>query len=303
MFLDQLNMNQLRVFEAVYRTASMTTAAHELHLTQSGVSQHIKTLEDALGIKLFDRIKQKLIPTSQSTALYKECSEVLFRIEQALLRVKDGGKNLMGSVSIGMPIEFGNHRIMPLLSEFGQKHKHVSFKLQLGFASQMNDLLLKGELDFAFVDEFTMDPRITTEKVSDETLELCIAENRLKNTAPERQDRKFFESLDYVEYQEDEPILRMWFAHHLKQKNMHLNIRSTVMDVQGLAILIITGMGAGTLPGYLLDRLQEEGNKLYRFKGCGRPLKNTISVAYLRDRTQSLAGASVLEFLKKSLLP
>jgi len=57
MLIDQINLNQLRVFESVYRTKSMTHAARELHLTQSGVSQHIKALEDVLTLKLFDRIK------------------------------------------------------------------------------------------------------------------------------------------------------------------------------------------------------------------------------------------------------
>ncbi|MCC6137911.1 MAG: LysR family transcriptional regulator, partial [Bdellovibrionaceae bacterium] len=59
MLLDQINMNYLRIFEAVYRTRSMTQAANELHLTQSGISQHIKSLEDTLDLQLFDRIKQK----------------------------------------------------------------------------------------------------------------------------------------------------------------------------------------------------------------------------------------------------
>ena len=57
MLIDQLNLNQLRIFESVYRTQSMTQAAVELGLTQSGVSQHIRALEDVLGLSLFDRIK------------------------------------------------------------------------------------------------------------------------------------------------------------------------------------------------------------------------------------------------------
>jgi len=64
LLIDQLNLNHLRVFECVYRTGSMTAAAKELHLTQSGVSQHIKSLEDVLNFKLFDRIQQRLVPTS-----------------------------------------------------------------------------------------------------------------------------------------------------------------------------------------------------------------------------------------------
>ncbi len=75
MIIDHINLNYLRVFECVFRTGSMTTAAQELHLTQSGVSQHIRSLEDVLGIRLFDRIKKKLIPTTTADILFKRFIE------------------------------------------------------------------------------------------------------------------------------------------------------------------------------------------------------------------------------------
>jgi DNA-binding transcriptional LysR family regulator len=299
MIIDNINLNYIRIFECVYRAQSMTLAAQELHLTQSGVSQHVKSLEEMLGVTLFDRIKQKLVPTSAASLLYRQCSKSLHEIEHALWQVKGGDKELSGTVAIGMPIEFGNNVLMPLLSEFCKKNPRVKLKIKLGFASSMNDHLLKGELDFAFVDDFKMDARITTERVYDETLELCIA----KGVSAEKNDRKFFESLQYVEYQEEEPILRMWFAHHLGNRNLTLDVRATVMDVQGLARLIVAGVGAGVLPGHLSSKLQEEGVRFHRFKGCGKPLKNAISAAYLRERTHSPAALAALNALKQDLTP
>ncbi len=77
MLLDQINLNQLRIFERVYRTGSMTRAAEELNLTQSGISQHIKALEDILKVRLFDRVKQKLLPTAEGKFLYEACTAQL----------------------------------------------------------------------------------------------------------------------------------------------------------------------------------------------------------------------------------
>ena len=45
------NLNLLRIFESVYRLGSMTKASKELFMTQSGVSQNIKNLEELLEIK------------------------------------------------------------------------------------------------------------------------------------------------------------------------------------------------------------------------------------------------------------
>jgi DNA-binding transcriptional LysR family regulator len=306
MLIDQLNLNQLRIFECVYRTRNMTAASKELHLTQSGISQHVKSLEDMLGVRLFDRIRRGLVPTAEGTLLYRQCSESFSGIEHALSEIKGGARELHGTVSIGMPIEFGNNVILPLLSEFARKHPHVYFRFRMDFASEMEEGLLRGDLDFAFVDEYRLDRRIEAERVYDESLELCIAKELLREAAPggppaRAGTREYFERLRYVEYQESQPILKMWFAHHLGWKNPKLRVSATLMDVQGLARLIRYGVGAGVLPGYILAQLKREGADLHSFPGCGKPLKNQISLAWLGGRTQSSAATQCMQALRGQL--
>jgi DNA-binding transcriptional LysR family regulator len=302
MISNNINLNHLRIFECVYRTRSMTTASEELHLTQSGVSQHIKAFEEVLGVRLFDRIKQRIVPTSAAAALFERCAGSLNGIEQALGELKGGDRQLSGTVRIGMPIEFGNNVVMPLLPRFGQKHPLVRFHLTLDFASVMNEKLLSGELDFAFIDEFAMDRRISIDKVYDEVLDLCVSTDALKRYGPPKHARKYFEALEYVEYQKDAPILRRWFEHHIGSRNLALNVKATVMDVQGVARLIMAGTWAGILPQHLVRKLPKEVNRsLHSFRGCGKPMKNAISVAYLRERSQSPAAQALLVHLKEAM--
>lgn len=301
MLIDQINLNHVRIFETVFRTGSMTLAAQELSLTQSGVSQHIKSLEDVLEIQLFDRINQRLVPTAQAVVLYENCNLGLMNIEKALSQVTGRDTQLSGTVSIGMPIEFGINLVMPRLAEFAKKNPFIKYKLRLDFANEMNEGLLRGDIDFAFVDEFTMDRRITVEKVYDECLELCIGTDLLKEREKKlgsKLTRQFFEGLDYLDYQQGEPVLRMWFAHHMKAKNIELNMRAYVMDVQGLSRLILSGLGAGILPSHYVEKLIKDGEKIHVFKGSGKPLQNAISVAYLEQRSHSQATLSVLESLR-----
>lgn len=302
MIIDNLNLNHLRIFECVFRTKSMTAASKELHLTQSGVSQHIKSLEDMLETKLFDRIKQKLVPTTAASSLFKECTQGLYQIENVLLDIKRGEKHITGILRIGMPIEFGKNVVMPLLAEFGKTYPLVEFRLQLGFAIEMNHKLLDGDIDFALVDEFSMDKRIETERVYDEILGLYIHKNLLKNKSDIKNSRRYYETLNYVEYQEDEPVLRRWFDYHLNARNISLSVKATVGDVRCVAKLILSEMGAGILPDHFIIELEKEAKHLYRFDGCGKALKNKISLAYLRERTHSPAVQSVVSFLKEKLI-
>jgi DNA-binding transcriptional LysR family regulator len=298
MIIDHFNLNHLRVFECVFRMRSMTEAARELHLTQSGVSQHIKSLEDVLDVRLFDRVKQRLIPTAAATALFKRCTEALYGIEQTLGEIREGKQHVSGTVAIGMPHEFGNNMVVPLLAKFGKAHPQVRFNLRYGFPNEMNEAILRGDLDFAFVDAFGLDKRITTENVYDEILHLCCTMDYLEGVKDKgKEGRKFFESLQYVDYQQGEPVLRMWFEHHLGSRNLTLETQATVLDAQGVARFILSHTGAGVLPGHLVAALEGSGKRLHKFKGSGKPLKNGISVAYLQERTPTPASAAVFKEL------
>ncbi|MEC9281812.1 MAG: LysR family transcriptional regulator [Bdellovibrionota bacterium] len=296
MLLDQVNLNQLRVFQEVFKTNSMTMAAKNLHLTQSGVSQHIRSLEETLDVQLFDRINQRLIPTNKGKELYTNISRGLSGIEDALWGLKDDKQNLKGTVTIGMPIEFGNNEIIPLLCEFSKNFPFIKYRLYLDFAEVFNQKLLNGDIDFAFVDQFKMDRRIYLEQIYSENLELCISPELLKDKKI-KNEKKFYESLPYVEYQQGQPVLGRWFEQHLGNKNLNLDVKATVMDVQGLSKFITRGMGAGILPHHLYDKLITRGHDVIRFEGSGKPLVNEISLAYIENRSFDTSSSTLLNWL------
>lgn len=296
MLIDNLNLNHLRIFESVYRTRSMTVAADELHLTQSGVSQHMKSLEETLGFKLFDRLNQKLVPTREGTLLFDTCSPMFQKIEVALQDLTgESKKELKGTVSIGMPMEFGHNVILPKLATITRDHPLVKFQLQFGLADEINSLILEGEVDFAFVDAFGFDKRISSEVVFEETLELCVNPVYFKQV--QKNTPKFFESLPYVDYQADAALVRMWLDHHFQFKNLTLNMRARVPSVVGVASFVLNGAGAGVLPDHKIQKLEKEGYVLHKIKGSSTPLRNEIGVALLSQRTHSPTALKVRDLL------
>jgi len=301
MLLDQINMNYLRIFEAVYRTRSMTQAAAELHLTQSGISQHIKSLEDTLGVKLFDRIKQKLIPTEDGKKFYQQLSPHLHKLEEILLELTNKDNSLRGEVTIGMPVVFGLNIIIPHLAELGKMHPNLKFRVHFDLARGFNSLLLRGDVDFAFVDEFNMDRQIDTQNVYDETLLLCCTKEYLKSKG-DGTGKKYFESLEYIEYDQDAPMVTRWLDHHYKISGPELKMRAVLGDTLGVAKLIKLGLGAGILPGHQVERSKTEGTALHVFEGKNaKELKNRISVAFVKGRSWSSAVQESYNFLVKKL--
>lgn len=279
----------------------MTLAAQNLFITQSGVSQHIKALEDVLNVRLFDRYNRKLVPTRAAIELYAGCQNSLIAIEQSLTKINRGEESLSGTVSIGMPIEFGNSIILPKLVKFGAKNPDVNFTFRVGFASEMNEALLQGDLDFAFVDTFHLDSKIESEKVYEEKLVLCASKEYFLKKKIKGLTTATIGKLDFIAYQEDYPVLKMWFQQNLKMRKLKLNIRGVIMDVQGVAKLVLNHAGVGVLPEYVVKKMQESGNKLHIFKGGPKGAKNTISVANLKNKTWLPAAEEAKKYLLERL--
>ena len=76
-------LNALRAFEAGARHLSFTRASEELYVTQAAVSHQVKTLEEALGVKLFKRLPRKLVLTDEGRALLPAVSEAFAKIADA----------------------------------------------------------------------------------------------------------------------------------------------------------------------------------------------------------------------------
>lgn len=308
MLLDNFNLNLLRVFEAVYRLQSMTKAAEELHMTQSGVSQNIKNLEDMLQVRLFDRVKQRPVATSKAQEFYECCQPLLRNLETALLSVTERTQRLRGVVKIGLPIEFGNNVVLPLLARWSRQHGEVKFRFRYDLAPRLSEDLLKGELDFAIVDDFTFDSSFEVRPVASETLVLCISEeliqasgHDLANIDKLQLQKKFYESLDYVDYVEDAPILMGWFHHHFQFNHFRPNLKACLMDVQGIARMVCEHMGAGVLPLHVVKKLKLQKNRLQVFEGQKGPMRNQLNLVTLKKRSLSREAQAAQDYLVTEL--
>jgi DNA-binding transcriptional LysR family regulator len=299
MRIEHINFNNLKIFETVYKEKSMTAAARMLHLTQSGVSQHILALEDELGLKLFDRINKKIIPTEAGKRLFQSSRPALLEIENTISELHSEKGILKGTVTMALPIDFGTNVVIPKLAELGQGQPGIKFDVQLDTTSRLMQNLYDGKLDFAYVDSFSFDKSVAVEPVSEETLYLCAHSQYLKGKGLPKKTKSYFENLDYVAFQDGEDILRGWMHHHLKKKSIHLNVRARVMSVYGVYKFISNGLGVGILPDHFFNSLED--HDLEVIDGSAKPLNNTISMAYLKGRSNHATVEAVKDFLRQSI--
>jgi LysR family glycine cleavage system transcriptional activator len=93
------SLNGLRAFEAAARHLSFTTAAQELHVTQTAISHQIRRLEEQLGRKLFERRNRALALTPEAESYLPSVHAAFEDLRQATARLQRLGRDDVLTVS------------------------------------------------------------------------------------------------------------------------------------------------------------------------------------------------------------
>jgi|SRR5580658_13497 LysR family transcriptional regulator, low CO2-responsive transcriptional regulator len=148
MSLQHVSLRQLRVFEAAATLHSFSKAAEALHLTQPGVSMHIKELEGHAGLPLFERIGKKLYITEAGQELLTHARELLRSLKDAE-DVLDGLKGLRrGRINLAV-VSTAKYFIPRLLARFGKNYPQLEIRLAVNNRNSVIEQLIANEVDLA----------------------------------------------------------------------------------------------------------------------------------------------------------
>ena len=121
-------IGELHAFTACARTGSTTRAADELHLTQSAVSRSLGTLEERLGVRLFHRVKQRLVLSDAGRTFRREAERILDDLQQAAVAVMAfGGHSEVLRLAV-LPT-FGSRWLVPRLRAFREIMPNMIFDI------------------------------------------------------------------------------------------------------------------------------------------------------------------------------
>ncbi len=143
-----MELRQMEYFKAVAESGSINSAASVLNISQPPLSYSIKTLEEELGIKLFDRSSRGISLTEAGKIFYKHVSDIMGRTALATRETSLAGKKRImrfGLTPTVVPI------IAPYLSRLFQKEKDLQFELFEGNTFRLKELIEDGTIDGAAI--------------------------------------------------------------------------------------------------------------------------------------------------------
>ncbi|MEN6437209.1 MAG: LysR family transcriptional regulator [Syntrophobacter sp.] len=292
-----MELRELKTFQKVATLLSFNRAADVLHYAQSTVSAQIKTLENELGVPLFDRLGKQIVLTDAGERLLKYSRRLLAIHEETYAEIK-GIKELRGSLTIRIPQTLATYYLPPVLAEFQKSYPRVRFEFQGCTVLPLAQELSAGTIDLAFLlTESISSASLQTEILGFEELVLVAhpAHPLAGKSVTEFQDLKGQVFL----YTKTDCDYSVRFQKMLADEQIKLITSWSFNSVEAVKQCVMAGLGVTLLPAIAVRREIESGT-LAILPMSEAPLEVAIIMIWHKDKWLSPTLDAFLETIKEN---
>lgn len=253
---------RLMVFQSVARNLSFTKAANELFITQPAISKHIKELESEFGVKLFDRVGNKIHLTKAGDTLLSYAVPILSLHQEVKFKLSLLSGDLEGNLRIGASTTIAQYVIPPVLAKFHERHPDIRLSLLNGNTEYIEKQLLNNEIDLGIVEgEPTNSDIQYAPFLNDELIVFTSSQNRIVTNPVSHEE---FIKLPLVLRERGsgtlEIIEKRLKLHQISPKQ--LNVLLFLGSTEAIKSYVKTGSGVGIVSKFAIE--QELSNNIFR---------------------------------------
>jgi len=156
-----VHIETLKVFCDVVETGSFSMAASQNFITQSAVSQQLRTLESKYHCKLLERGRSGAKPTPAGDILYRASREILEKYREIDTQLQESAKVVSGSLRIAIVYSVGLHELPPYLKEYLREFPQVNVHVEYSRPNKIYDDAVAGRIDLGIVAYPAKHPQVT----------------------------------------------------------------------------------------------------------------------------------------------
>lgn len=264
-----MNLTDLRVFQAVAHTSSITRAAALLHRVPSNITTRIQQLEGDLDVSLFIREGKRFQLSPQGKVLLDYATRLLALAEEARGAMHDEVPR--GVLNLGAMESTAAIRLPSLLGQMHERYPDLSVELRTGAPRPLTARVLSGELDAALVAEPVSDPRLEIMLAYIEDLVIIGPQDH-----PPIRSARDLRTGTLLAFEPDCPHrqrLEAWCA----RDNVAPQRIVEVGSYHAILGCCVAGMGVALIPAAVLDTYTERARlSVHKLKGEYRSVKTLM---------------------------
>jgi DNA-binding transcriptional LysR family regulator len=286
-----LSARQLRAFVALADERHFTRAAQRCHLTQPAFSALIRSLEDAAGLRLFDRNTRHVELTAEGRVLDASARRLLADMDLVMDDLRDHAARRRGRVALAALPSLAAGWLPGLLARFSQAHPGIVLDLRDALLDPCLDMVQSGQVDFAVASRRPDMTDLDSEFLhADRYFLVCRADHPL---AAQSQVRL----RDIVRY----PVIQLARGSSVRKhldEALGADAPLPVFEVEHLATvtgLVRAGLGVSVVPAMTLFHFRSDDLRVVPL--AGRALTRPLYLVQRKGRSLSVAAQALYELL------
>ena len=169
-----MDLRRLEIFLKVAELGSFSRAADALFLTQPTVSEHVRALEDELGVQLLDRLGRGTTPTKAGTLLLGYARRLLALSREARQAIEQFQGRVSGELVLGGSNIPGEYVLPALIGAFRAKYPDVSISLRIGASRDVQEWVEQGHVEIGVAGAVPTSRALESRPLMADTLVLAV---------------------------------------------------------------------------------------------------------------------------------
>ncbi|MEE9342563.1 MAG: LysR family transcriptional regulator [Gammaproteobacteria bacterium] len=278
-----MDISALKAFIAVAETGSFSRAAEALFLTQPAISKRIRSLENELNTKLYDRIGRTVALTQAGNTLLPRAKKILLDLDDSIRSIHNLNESVTGKLRFATSHHIGLHRLPPALRTFSQQYPEVQLGISFMDSENACQLVETGALELAIVTlPLTPLPGLKTQLIWEDPLSVTV----LKSHPLAR--NKTLQLTDLADHRAILPspntFTRQIVDGAFEKLHLKLDVYLSTNYLETIKMLVSIGIGWSVLPETMIDK------NIVSLKVKEIGLKRSLGIVYHRERSLSNAA-------------
>ena len=293
MSIQHVSLRQLRVFEAAASNRSFSKAAESLHLTQPGVSMHIKELETHAGLPLFERIGRKLYVTEAGQELLARTREILRALKDAEDTLNGLRGLRRGRINLAV-VSTAKYFVPQLLARFGRDFPELEIRLTVNNRSSVIEQLVANDVDLAIMGRSPQSLDTVAEPFAENPHVIIAAPDH--PLASQRDILVETVARENFIVREPGSGTRLAMQQYFDEFGLACNVGMEMASNETIKQAVMAGMGISFISRHTLD-LELQTHRLVILDVRGTPIIRLWHVAHLVKKRLSPTAVAFKEFV------
>lgn len=291
-----MELREIKSFIIAAKLRSVTRAAEQLGVGQPTVTNHIKKLEEELGMVLFDRVKRPIQLTLAGQSLVQLATPLIEGIEALAAKATTAEQG--GPVSIASTADIIPHTLLQVVRAFRSAYPEVYLRMQSCTRSEAMRLVESGEVDMGIMPG----PDKLTEL---DFRPLFIYERVLITPRGHPLLRQQLNSLEQIAkwpliLMPPDTYTRQWLENEFKRKGLHYDVVMELSSMDVIKRYVALGMGISVGPKLAIDPVDVANLGMVSLASL-MPVEQA-GIVTLRGKALSTPAQRFIEVLERTLL-